>query len=265
MTRQSLLRTAVGVAAAGCIGLAASPAFATTTTTSPVPASPRGAGANAPAVLAKIQAAAKVAIDQRVTALNAVVAVLNGTTWLGPDQGTLVGVAQNDISGLTALEAKIAADTTVQQAKTDAQTIFTGFRVFALVIPVDHMVRASDGVTNVVVPKLTTLESKWAGLMDPDIATLLTDMQNQTQAANTAVTGLPTTLEALTPDSWNKDHQVLDTPRSQLATARQDLKKARDDAQQIAQILRSEHHQGASSVNPSSTTSSSTTSSTVGS
>ena len=260
MTRQSLIRTAAGVAVAGLVGLAASPAFATTSASTP--GSPgsgpsANAGADQAATLAKIQAAAKAAIDQRLTSLNQVITVLNGTTWLGSDQATLVGKAQGDLAALTALEATIEADTTVQQAKTDAQTIFTGFRVYALVVPVDRMVVAADGITNSVVPKLTALETKWAGLNDQSIATLLADMQAQTQAANTAVSGLAATLEGYVPAQWNADHTLLSGPRSTLGTARQDLAKARQDAKQIVEILRSEHQpQGSSSVSPSSTSTS---------
>ena len=270
MTRQSLTRTGPGravtvlaatvlavavLAGAGVAGLAASAAFATTS--SPV-APPTPGGATSSTRLAKIRAAGEAAINQRVTALNQVVTVLNGTSWLGPDQATLVATAQSDIAGLTKLGSRLAADTTVQQAKTDYQQIFAGFRVFALVIPVDQMVRASNGITNVVVPKFNALETKWAALDDPQIAGLLSDMQGKTQAADAAVNGLPATLEALTPSSWNSNHGILSQPRSELATARQDLKQARDDAQQIVQILRSQHPHGASGVNPgtSSTTSS---------
>ena len=256
MTRQSLLRTGAGLAVAALATVAASPAFATTTPSSPAPGS--RAGTDSSALLAKVQAAGQAAINQRLSALNQVVTVLNGTSWLGPDQATLVATAQSDIAGLTKLGSRLAADTTVQQAKTDYQQIFAGFRVFALVIPVDQMVRASDGITNVVVPKLDALEAKWAALDDPQIAGLLSDMQSKTQAADAAVNGLPATLEALTPSSWNSNHGILSQPRSELATARQDLKQARDDAQQIVQILRSQHPHGASGVNPgtSSTTSS---------
>jgi len=256
MTRQSLTRTGAGrvvtvlaatvlavavLAGAGVAGLAASAAFATTS--SPV-APPTPGGATSSTRLAKIRAAGEAAINQRVTALNQVVAILNATSWLGADQATLVTTAHNDITGLTALGSKLEGDTTAEQARADAQQIFVGFRVFALVIPVDHMVRASDDITNVVVPKLNALEAKWAGLNDQQIASLLGDIQHQTQAADTAVNGLPTRLEALTPSSWNSNHQVLDAPRSELATARQDLKQAREDARQIVQILRSQHPHG---------------------
>jgi hypothetical protein len=266
MTRQSLIRTGPGravtvlavavlagavLAGAGVAALAAPAAFATTS-------SPVAPSANSSALLAKIQAAGEAAINRRVTALNQVITVLNGTTWLGPDQATLVATAHNDITGLTALGGKLEADTTVQQARADAQQIFTAFRVFALVIPVDHMVRASDGITNVVVPKLNALEAKWSGLNDPQIASLLGDMQHQTQAADAAVKGLPTTLEALTPSSWNSNHEVLDALRSELATARRDLEQAREDARQIVQILRSRHQHGA--ANPSTSVAPSITS-----
>jgi hypothetical protein len=252
MTRQSLIRIVAGGAIAGCIGLAATPAFATTSTTTQNP-NPHGpSAANQAATLAKIKADANTAIQGRLTALNSVIGVLNGLSNCAV--APLVTTARTDITGLTALDVTIQADTTVAQARTDAQTIFAGFRVYALVIPVDHLVRATCGVTDVTT-KLTGLENKWGSLNDQNIASLLADMEAQTQAAAQAVNGLAATLEGYQPMDWNKNHALLDGPRSSLKTARQDLESARHDANQIVTILRGEHHHtGQSSVSSTSTT-----------
>jgi hypothetical protein len=196
--------------------------------------------------LGKVQAAAKKAIDDRVAALNQVITVLQGSPYLGGDQQTLVATAQSDVTALTNLETTIQADTNVQQAKTDARTIFTSYRVFALVLPVDHMVRASDDISGVVVPKLTALETKWAALNVSAIASLLSDMQTQTQAAAQAVSGLPGQLEAFTPSAWNANHALLGPSRTALGTARTDLEKARTDAKQIHALLKAQKSQKAS-------------------
>jgi hypothetical protein len=242
MTRQSLIRFAAGATLAGMASLAAVPALAATSS------SPPGHNPSNPAQtadLGKVQAAAKKAIDDRVAALKQVITVLQGTSYLGGDQQTLVATAQSDVSALTNLETTIQADTTVQQAKADAETIFTGYRVFALVLPVDHMVRASDDITGVIVPKLTALETKWAALNVSAIASLLNDMQTQTQAAAQAVAGLPGQLEGFTPSAWNSNHGLLGPARTALGTARTDLEKARADAKQIHAILKAQKPQKA--------------------
>ena len=166
MTRQSLIRIVAGGAIAGCIGLAATPAFATTSTTTQNPNPHAPSATNQAATLAKIKADANTAIQSRLTALNSVIGVLNGLSNCAV--APLVTTAQTDITGLTALDTTIQADTTVPQARTDAQTIFTGYRVYALVIPVDHLVRAACAVTDVTT-KLTGLETKWSSLNDQDL------------------------------------------------------------------------------------------------
>lgn len=256
MTRQSLIRIVAGGAIAGCIGLAATPAFATTSTATQNPNPHSPSATNQAATLAKIKADANTAIQSRLTALNSVIGILNGLSNCAV--APLVTTAQTDITGLTALDATIQADTEVVQARTDAQTVFTGYRVYALVIPVDHMVRATCAV-NDVTTKLTGLETKWSSLNDPSIASLLADMQAQTQAAAQAVNGLAGTLETYHPMDWNNNHALLDGPRSILKSARQDLKTARQDSKQIVTILRGEHQQkGQSSVSSSSSTTSTT-------
>jgi len=253
MTRQSLIRIVAGAAVAGVVSLAASPAFATprsSTPPSPRPSSPTVSAG----VLSKIQADAKAAIDGRVTALTAVITVLGGIT--GPcDVSPLIATAHSDIAGLTTLEATILADTTAEQARADAQLIFTNFRVYALVIPVDHLVRATCAV-NDVVTRFTALETKWGALNDPSIAAPLADMVSQTQAAAQAVSGLPTTVEGDTPADWNANHSLLNGARSSMQTARQDLGKARADGKQIVGILHGEHHPAAGSVSSSTTSTS---------
>jgi hypothetical protein len=254
MTRQSLTRIVAGAAVAGVVSLAASPAFATTS--SSTPPSPRlSSPTSSAAVLSKIQADARTAIDGRVAALTTVLAVLGGVK--APcDVAPLVATAQSDIAGLDSLETTILADTTVSQARSDAQLIFTKFRVYALVIPVDHLVRATCAV-NDVVSRFTALETKWGALNDPNISTLLADMVSQTQAAGQAVNGLPTTVEGYMPADWNGNHTLLNGARSSVQTARQDLGKARADAKQIVGILRGEHHPAAAGSVSSSTTSTS--------
>ncbi|HZQ86255.1 MAG TPA: hypothetical protein VFA83_15515 [Acidimicrobiales bacterium] len=278
MTRQSLTRIAAGAAVAGLVALAATPAGAlprpfSPTSSSSVPGSgsgqpgagthtaPTQAAPTGTQGLAGIQQAAAAAINARVKTLTTAVADL-GKVPPGCDVSALMSTAQADITKLQALEAKIQADTTVQDAKADAQTIFTDFRVYALVVPVDEMVVATCRTTDAA-NKVNTLVQKLQGVNDPNIAALVTDMGNQAQAALAAVNHLASTLEGYSPSDWNSDHDLLKGARQSLRTARQDLEKARDDGHKILGIL---HHDlgggnGASTVHPN--TSTSTTSSTT--
>jgi len=246
MTRQSLIRIGAGIAVAGFVGLAASPAFATTSSTTPSPGS--RAAASSAAALQKIQAAAAAAISAREAALQQAVTVLNAHS--SCDLGTMVSTATGDESALTTLGQTIQSDTTVTAAKNDFQSIFETYRVFALVLPVDHMVLADCALT-ALLPKFTALETKWAALNDQSIASLLADMQTQTTDAATALGQVsPATLEAYTPSEWNgaPNHNLLVASRSSLQSARHDLGQARDDAKQIVNILHQEHPQGGKNV-----------------
>jgi hypothetical protein len=190
-----------------------------------------------PARLQAIQTAAKTAIANRESALSTVVSILDNTGYLGSDQALLVGRAQTDESDLTALGNQIAGDTTVQQARTDAETIFTGYRVFALVVPVDHDVRAADAATNVAIPALQKAAAAFTADNNPAIAAPLADMQSKIVAAQQALNGFTGQVEALTPAGWNTNHALLAPYKTSLAAARQDLGGARDDAKTILKDL----------------------------
>ena len=83
----------------------------------------------APTTLAGIKAQAATDITDRVDALNAEIAKVNGEEGLGSDQDTLASYLGTDIAPLQQLDVKIQGDPTVQEAAADFKTIFTDFRV----------------------------------------------------------------------------------------------------------------------------------------
>lgn len=249
MTRQSAIKVVAGAAVAAVIALAAGPALAdslsggSADTAPPTTSTTVAGGAPAPTAgtgdLTRIKARAKAAIDARVASLDHMLSVLQADTGLGSDQAVLVSTAQKDVAGLQQLAQTIAADTTVAQAKADAQTIFTAYRVYALVLPVDRMVRAADRATGVAIPRLDQVAARAAGSSNPTVASLAADIRQQTQAASQALAGLAARVEGYTPAEWNANHQLLTADRADVKTALQDLQKARDDVKQIRQQLRS--------------------------
>jgi len=265
MTRQSLIRIGAGVAVAGLVALTATPAFAdsttsttlSTTSSSVVPRHGSASTGSGAALLAAIQAKANADIQARLTALRGAIGVLGGVK--NCDVSPLVSTAQTDISMLTALQGTIDADTTAQKAHADAQTIFTQFRVFALVLPVDQMVRATCAI-NEAVTLFDGLGSKWSGLSNPAVTTLAAQMVASANASGALVSGLPGTLEGITPQTWDGQPTILKQYRSTLQTARGDLQSARNDARQIVALLHSGRGQGQSSVSSSTSSVAPTTS-----
>lgn len=204
---------------------------------------PTAAGAiDRAAGLAALQQAAHAAVEARLTALSGAVTAISASTFMGADQAAITTMLQGDITGLTALDAKIQADTTLVDARNDTQTIYTDYRVFALVLPVAHMTRAADVLVKLVIPHLTTAEGKLQTAITAKGATalqpLLDDMKTQTAAAAQLAGALPAALVGLKPADWNANHEVLGADRTALETARADVRKARQDARQIIDGLR---------------------------
>jgi hypothetical protein len=106
-----------------------------------------------PATLSGIKAKAATEITKRVDALNAAIAKVNAAQGLGSGQATLESYLGADVGPLQALNAKIQGDTTAQQARQDFATIFSGYRVYLLVLPAARIAADADRTTNTVLPK----------------------------------------------------------------------------------------------------------------
>jgi hypothetical protein len=210
--------------------------------------------AAAPASLSEIQAKAAAAITLRVNDLNSAIAKVEADKDLGSEQSTLVAYLQADIAPLQTLGQKIAADTTVATASADAATIFTNFRVLALVLPAAWVAADSTSIVNWAVPALTTglnkarshVNSENQGTLDP----LIADLSNQITAATNSATGIASTVLSYTPSDWNSNNSVLAPSHASVQSARNDVKAGRSDLQQIWNYLKSD---GTSNSTASST------------
>ena len=85
---------------------------------------------------------------------------MNGAKGLGSGQATLASYLGADIAPLQQLNTKIQGDTTVHQARQDFSTIFSGYRVYLLVLPASRIAGDADRITATVLPKLTSDSSK---------------------------------------------------------------------------------------------------------
>jgi hypothetical protein len=241
--------TVIATAAVVTVGVGAGSAYAAMAAGTSAPASasaPAAAHATAKlargATLAQIQAKAVTAIDARVASLNTAIAEVQQRTDLGGDQAVLLHTLQAQGPALEQLGAHIKADTTTTAARTDYEQISSGFRVYALVLPVTHLVTAIGRLEHTSTPKLTADAAKIAAKITPaDQATvqpLLNDLANQVAAAETATKSLPSTLESYTPSQWNANHNLLVSAHTSISSARSDLAKARQDAKKAAADVR---------------------------
>jgi hypothetical protein len=233
-----LTRATAGCAAAAVtlIGLS-STAFAAEST-GPAAASSSSAAPDHGQSLTAIQQRAAAAIAKRLASLSvAINDVTNSSAISSGDKTTLLATLNGDVTGLTALGVKIAADTTAQQALTDYKTIFTGFRVYALALPQVHFAAAADTITVTVLPKLTDAQSKLAALLagvdsgknTPAVQAAMADLATQITAITSETNGLSATVLAYTPAQYDANHALLSPSRAALAISRNDVRTARGD------------------------------------
>jgi hypothetical protein len=235
--KRTLSTALVGAAAVvSVVFAAATPASADST---PAPSAGKS--------LASIQATAQARTSQRTTSLNTALGKVNAATGLtSGDRDTILGILNGDLSGMTTIEAKIAADTTVKQARADDKTIFTSYRIYLVALPQARDATAADSAISVSLPKLTTRQSTLAALLTgkdsskstPALQADLADMTAEIGKASSALSGVSAAALAATPSGYNSNHDILASSKTSLATARAAIKQARTDAKTVAAAIR---------------------------
>ena len=231
--------TLIGTAAILAISLGTcAPAFADGTS-APAP----GAGKS----LAAIQASAQVKTTARTGALNTSIAKINAAQDItASDRSTILATLNGDLAGMTAVEAKIAADTTAASAAADYQTIFTTYRVYAVAIPQSRFAAAADRLTSTTIPKLTDAQTKLAAaLAGPDLSKStpalladLADMTTQISAATNDLNGVAASALAVTPAAFDANSSIMGPIRTSITTSSADLKKAASDAKTVLAAIK---------------------------
>jgi hypothetical protein len=182
-------------------------------------------------------------ITRRLTALGKLSSKISSATYLSSgDQATLSGDVSSEVANLTALKTKLDADTDVNTAVTDAQSIITDYRVYALVVPQVYLVKTADD-QQTVESKLTGLYTKLSGLVSSSSSTAiqndLKDMNTQITNAQAISSSIETKVVDLQPSDYDSDHTLLSGDRDQLKTAQGDIQAATTDAKTIIASLKS--------------------------
>lgn len=247
---------AVLIPAAALLALAA-PAFATTVSTGiSATASGTSIGAKAQVKLSSLQAkaAAKSAteIGNRVTDLTSLITRINAATHVSAAVKTsLTATIQTDIASLTSLQAKIAADTTAADLKTDMASITQGYRIYALVVPQTRILVAADRETTIN-EMITALNAKLVSRITAatnagkDTSTILaaqTDMTAKITDSNLQTSTAIAGVSGLVPDNGNatilaSNNAALVKARADLRVSESDLKAAQKDVKTIVSALK---------------------------
>ena len=186
-------------------------------------------------------------IARRLTTLNALSAKVSGATKLSSaDQALLSSEISAEVDGLNALKTKLDADTTVSDAKADAQSIIDGYRVYALVVPKVNLVKTADDqqvteskLSDLAVKLQTRIDTaKTAGKNVTALQTELTSLNSKVSAAQAISSNIESAVVNLQPSDYNTNHSVLSGDRDQLKTAQSDIQGAVSTATTIITNLK---------------------------
>lgn len=201
--------------------------------------------------LPTIVARATKEINQRLTTLSSLSAqVTNSTKLNSADKTSLSVEISSETAGLTTLKTQIATDTTADQASTDEATIYTDYRVYAVVVPKVELLTITDNQQNNEA-KLTTLaqslqvkitDDQTDGKNSTSLATAQTEL-NSMSAQITDAQQISTTIEndvsPVLPSNWNANHNIFSGNRTELTAAYHENQVASSDANNIDSILKS--------------------------
>ena len=206
------------------------------------------ARAATPRTLTGIKAEAAAAVTTRVHTLNLAVASIGREKGLGDGLAPLRAYLGAAIQPLQQQGRIVAADTTVAGAQREYEDVFSGFRVYHLLLPAASLAARADRVAETGVPALKAAAAKAQAAVHPQnqvtVGPLVEDLNRQIAAASSATRGLASTVLAYTPAQWNADDSLLSTASTSVTTAEGAIRQGRADVVQIRQDLRRTVHGG---------------------
>ncbi len=191
-------------------------------------------------------------IDRRIEALNKLSKRISEMEKVSDEQkASTNAMVQGEVASLTALKAKIHADTDPAVLKADVRSITASYRIFALIIQQWHILATADKITSVA-DSMTALSVKLQTRIDSAkaegkdtvaVQASLEDMKEKIAEAKTLAESARTKVASLVPDGGDKtkmtaNMEALKSARADIQKAHQDLKVAREDAKVIAKFFK---------------------------
>ena len=190
---------------------------------------------------------ATAAITRRVLAVRDLITAVKAATRLNEaDRSALANQLQEQINGLTTLNAKIQGDSDPATVRADASRVVTDYRVYVLTIPKARGVVATDIELNAA-DRLTKLADRLAitvdqaGAKGKDTAKAqadLTALRTRLTAVTGTVAPLPAALLALQPAGYPGNHTALEQGRATLRAGRAGLADAASLVRQVIADLK---------------------------
>lgn len=238
---------AVALVAAGAVAASATAADAATPTATPSPSSSSSSADQLAkdASLGTVQAHGEAATTKRITSLDAAIAEVNADNSLtSSDKTAVLTTLQTDLTGMDHLHAAITADTTATQARIDDRAIFSQYRVYAVGLRRERIVREADRATAKTLPRLQQAEQKLSDRLakhtakDSDAAkAALADLQQQISSLQSGTQGLAAAALAVTPAQYDANHAVLSTTATKAKAVRSAEQAAAKDVKTIRTAL----------------------------
>ncbi len=195
----------------------------------------------------KFKESANKFIDERIASLNKAIARVNSANRLtSADKAELVADLNSAITRLTNLKAKIAAETSAEAVKADLKSIFSDFKIFAVLEPktqgltaaakmsfqVDKLSLAADKINALVVKAQT------AGKNTTAMKALFTDYQTQISDAKKQIAAAKAKFTAMKVSDPTGAKTLFQDGKAILKLAKADIIAAHKDLQQIIPLLR---------------------------
>ena len=243
--KSALRMGAVATSAALALGASGAAYAATSGATPSASASGRGAAAQARLQAARTLADAR--LQGRLETLHALSTAVSDSKYLASDEkSTLSGRISSDISALTALQTKVAGETTAAAVRTDEQAMVDDYRVYMVMAPQVRLTEALAAETDAAstlqkaYTALSDLLAKQSGGGTAQQKSQLADLQTQIAAAQAAIGNEMAVELAVQPGPDASAIQSALAPvRSATKTAHADLLKARTDAKSLRASLKS--------------------------
>ena len=191
-----------------------------------------GEGETQQVVVEARKRAAAGAITRRLLALRERLTAAESISQLDEQhRAALTTQLQEQINGLTALNARIQGDNDEATLRADTQRIVTDFRVYVLTIPKARGVMLAE-IELAAADRFTKLANRLATAVDQAKGDTtgtredLAELRGKVAAVTAAVPPIPAALLALQPAGYPANHAALEQARQSLRTGRTDLADA---------------------------------------
>ena len=194
-----------------------------------------------------VKARAHEAISSRLQTLARLTSRVHDNRYLSDaHRAALTDLFAAQTRGLTALDAKIQADTDLETLKADVKSIVTDYRVYLLTVPKTHLVIGADTelaaaakLDQVAARLQTKIDAAAAAGKDVTAAQSHLDaMKAKVGEVRAAASGVPDSVLPLVPQDYPGNKPALEAAQTSLKTGRSSLQSARELARQVVTDLK---------------------------